>query len=111
MPNIANGWMSSESHADTIALVIGYKSVSTGTITRGTTTVSTKTIRLETLSGQREMQGDNGKMYRLDAFALGEMGTDLRVGDRFVISGQRFEVIAKLPGHIDCEQYYLMIHA
>lgn len=110
MPNL-NAWMSGESHADTIVEVIGYKSVSTGTITRGTSTVTAKTIRLETLSGQQQRQGQNGMIYSLDAFILGAVGTDLRVGDRFTVSGQKFEVIEHLPGHTDCEQYFLTLRS
>lgn len=109
MPNIATGWMSSESHADTIALVIGYKSVGTGTITRGTTTVSSKTVRLETLASQRQVQGDNGMTYLADAYILAEYGTDLRLGDRFTVNGQHFEIIMVLPGLIDCVQCYLRL--
>jgi hypothetical protein len=33
----------------------------------------------------------------------------LRVGDRFSVEGQAFEVVMLLPGHIDCEQYYLRL--
>lgn len=110
MPTIS-AWLGSEGQPDAIATVIGYKSVSTGTIARGSSTVTAKTIRLETLSGQQQRQGQNGMMYNLDALALGEVGTDLRVGDRFTINGQRLEVIAFMPGHVDCEQYYLTLRA
>jgi hypothetical protein len=110
MPNIS-AWLGGEGQPTVIAEVISRKSVSTGTVTRGTTTVTAKTIRLETLSGQGQMQGPNGMQYSLDAYALGEVGTDLRVGDRFTINGQKFTVIMLMPGHTDCEQYYLTLRA
>lgn len=108
MPNIG-GWMGEEGQPTVIAEVIGYKSVSTGTITRGTTTVSAKTVRLETLASQQQRQGQNGMTYTIDAMCLGELGTDLRAGDRFAIASQKFEVVMRMPGHIDCEQYFLRV--
>lgn len=110
MPNFSN-WGGDEGQPDAIAEIISLKSVSTGTISRGTSTVAAKTIRLETLSGSMQRQGENGKTYSIDAYALGELGTDLRTGDRFTINGQKFEVESKMPGHIDCEQYYLIKRA
>lgn len=111
MPTI-NAWIGTEGQPDAIADIISYKSVSTGTITRGTdNNVAAKTIRLETLSGQQQRQGQNGMTYTIDAMCLAELNTDLRVGDRFTVNSQRFEVVIKMPGHIDCEQYYLRVIA
>jgi hypothetical protein len=98
-----------EGQADALVAIIAHKSVSTGTITRGTTTVTAKTVRLETLASQQQRQGANGMTYSIDAFVLAAVGTDLRVGDRFTVGGQKFEVIEHLPGHTDCEQYYLTL--
>lgn len=110
MPNFA-GWIGEEGQPDAITEIVALKSVSTGTITRGTGTVAAKTIRLETLNGQQQRQGQNGMNYTVDAMCLAELITDLRVGDRFTVNSQRFEVIIKMPGHIDCEQYYLRVIA
>lgn len=103
--------MFSEGQPDAINTIIGYKSVSTGTITRGSGTVAAKTARLETLAASMQRQDENGKNYTIDAFVLGAVGTDLRVGDRFTVSGQLFEVESKMPGHTDCEQYYLILRS
>jgi hypothetical protein len=106
MPTFS-GW--SEGQPDAIAEIISYKSVSTGTITRGSGTVSAKTVRLETLSGQRQVQGPNGQTYMIDAFILAPLATGLLPGDIFTVASQTFEVEMLMPGHIDCEQYYLRL--
>lgn len=101
--------MATEGQATAISEVISYKSVSTGTITRGSSTVAAKTIRLETLSGQRQATGPQGQTYTIDAYLLAEYGAGFKVGDRFTVSSQTFEVEAVLPGHVDCEQCYLRL--
>lgn len=106
MPNF-DTWMGGEGQAAAIAQIITYKSVSTGTITRGTGTVAAKTVRLETLSGQRQVQGEGGKVYTIDAMLLAAYGAGFLPGDRFTIALQAFEVEAVMPGHTDCEQVYL----
>lgn len=97
----------SEAQPDAIAYVIGQKSVSTGTITRGSGTASAVTIRLETLSGDKQIQGQGGVTHQIDAFALAVFGTDLRPGDRFTVAGRTFEVIALTPGMTDNVSAYL----
>lgn len=108
MPNI-NNWLGGEGQPEAIAEIISYKSVSTGTITRGASTVAAKTVRLETLSGTRQMRGENGQTYSIDAMLLCEYGAGFLPGDRFTISSQTFEVEAILPGHTDCEQVMLRL--
>lgn len=108
MPTWAN-WAGGEGQPDAINTIIGYKSVSTGTITRGSGTVAAKTVRLETLASQTQMQGQGGIIYQVDAFILAAFGTDLKVGDRFTVSSRVFEIIAVLPGHTDCVQCYLKL--
>lgn len=108
MPTIS-GWMASEGQPTAIAEIIGYKSVSTGTITRGSGTVAAKTVRLETLSSQREVPGPNGQTYTIDAYLLAAFGAGFLPGDRFSVSSQAFEVVMVLPGHVDCEQCYLRL--
>lgn len=104
-----DGWLTTEGQPEAIAEIIGYKSVSTGTITRGSGTVAAKTVRLETLSGQRQVQGEGGKVYSIDAMLLAEYGAGFLPGDRFAIASQAFEVEGILPGHIDCEQVMLKL--
>lgn len=108
MPTISS-WFSSEGQPEAIAAIIGYKSVSTGTITRGSGTVAAKTVRLETLSGSRQAQGPSGQVYQIDAMLLAEYGAGFLPGDRFTISGVVYEVEGILPGHIDCEQVMLRV--
>lgn len=107
MPTLTS-WLS-EGQPDAIAAIIGYKSVSTGTITRGSGTVAAKTVRLETLSGSRQVPGPQGQTYQIDAMLLAEFGAGFLPGDRFTIASQTFEVEMILPGHIDCEQVMLRL--
>lgn len=107
MPNIANWFGTSEGQPEAIAEIISYKSVSTGTITRGSGTASAVTIRLETLSGDKQIQGPGGITHQIDAFALAVFATDLRPGDRFTVAGRIFEVIALAPGMTDNVSAYL----
>lgn len=105
--------MGGEGQPLAIAQIIGYKSVSTGTITRGSGTVAAQTIRLETLSGDRQIQGEGGVVHQISAMALGYKGhptiadTDLKPGDLFTIASRLFEVIAVAPGHTDNVTAYL----
>lgn len=108
MPTVS-AWMDGEGQPDAIAEIIGYKSVSTGTITRGSGTVAAKTVRLETLSGQRQVQGPAGQTYTIDAMILAEYGAGFLPGDRFSVSSVAYEVEMVMPGHIDCEQVYLRV--
>ena len=108
MPNMT-AWSGGEGQATAIATIIGYKSVSTGTITRGSGTVAAKTVRLETLSSSRQVQGSGGIVYTIDAMILAEYGAGFLPGDRFTIASQTFEVEAILPGHTDCEQVMLRL--
>lgn len=104
-----NNWGSGEGQPEAIAEIISFKSVSTGTITRGSSTVSAKTVRLETLSGQRQVRGEGGTTYMIDAMVLAEFGAGFLPGDIFTIASQTFEVEMVMPGHIDCEQCYLRL--
>lgn len=108
MPLIS-GWITSEGQPEAIAEIIGYKSVSTGTITRGSGTVAAKTVRLETLSGSRQVQGPQGQTYQIDAFILAEYGAGFLPGDEFSIAGVFYEVEIVAPGHIDNESVYLRV--
>lgn len=104
-------WGGGEAQPEAIAYVIDRKSVSTGTITRGASTASAVTIRLETLSSSKQIQTPGGITYQIDAFALAAFGTDLRVGDRFTVAGRTFEVLAIAPGMTDNLSAYLKLRA
>lgn len=107
-PNIAT-WAGGEGQPVALAELITFKPVSTGTITRGSSTVAAKTVRLETLASSQQRQGPNGQTYTIDAMVLAAFGAGFLPGDRFTISSQTFEVEAVMPGHIDCEQVYLRL--
>lgn len=106
-----SAWGGGEGQPAAIATIIAAKSVSTGTITRGSGTASAVTIRLETMAASTQMQGQGGIIYQIDAFALAAFGTDLRVGDRFTVAGRIFEVIAIAPGMTDNLSAYLKMRA
>lgn len=108
MPNFA-AWGGGEGQPLALAELISFKPVSTGTITRGNGTVAAKTVRLETLSGQRQVRGEGGTTYMIDAMLLAEFGAGFLPGDIFTIASQNFEVEIVMPGHTDCEQVYLRL--
>lgn len=116
MPNFA-AWGGGEGQPLALAELITFKPVSTGTITRGNGTIAAKTVRLETLSGDRQIQGEGGVVHQISAMALGYRGhptiadTDLRPGDLFTVSGVHYEVIAVMPAHTDCQQCYLKVRS
>jgi hypothetical protein len=116
MPTIGNWFSDGEGQPDAIADIISYKSVSI-TLNRNGTPLSAQTMRLETMSGQRQMQGPGGIIYVIDGMVLGYKGhatitdTDIEVGDRFSDSGQAFEVIAIAPGHTDNVTAYLKLRS
>lgn len=107
----------SEGQPEAFADLIDNKPVSTGTITRGSGTVAAQTVRLETLSGDRQIIGSGGVVHQIDAMVLGYKGhptitdTDLRAGDRFTVSSVHYEVIAIMPAHTDNLQVYLKVRA
>lgn len=98
-----------EGDPDAIAEIIGYKSINTGTITRGSGTVAAKTARLETLSGSRQVRGEGGTVYTIDAMLLAEYGSGFLPGDLFTIGGVFYEVEMVAPGMIDNETVYLRV--
>ena len=116
MPSI-DAFVGTESQPLALGGLIALKPSSTGTITRGSSTISARTVRLETLSGQKQVQGSNGVVHEVDAMVLGYKNypnvtdTDLRPGDRFSINGQAYEVVIVMPGHTDCLQVYLRLRA
>lgn len=107
-------WGGGEAQPEAIAYVIDRKSVSI-TINRNGSDLAAQTVRLETMSGQRQVAGPSGLVYLIDGMVLGYKGhatianTDIKVGDRFSNNGQAFEVIAIAPGHTDNVTAYLKL--
>lgn len=116
MPNFA-AWGGGEGQPLALAELISFKPESTGTITRANGTVAAQTVRLETLSGNKQILGTGGVVHQIDAMALGYKGhptiadTDLRPGDLFTVDGVHYEVIAVMPAHTDCLQCYLRVRS
>lgn len=87
------------------------------TIRRGSSTLSAQTVRLETLASQRMVVGEGGVTHACDALALCYYGhptianTDIQAGDRFVASGVAYEVVLKMPGHVDNIQAWLRVRS
>ncbi len=87
------------------------------TVTRGASTLSAQTVRLETLSSQKQVQGAGGQTYLIDALALGYKGhpsiadTNLQAFDRFKVDGVSYVVIIIMPAHQYCVQAYLEVRA
>ncbi|MCC6454200.1 MAG: hypothetical protein IT328_04605 [Caldilineaceae bacterium] len=114
MPDMS-GYLS-ESQPAAIGELIALKPTSI-TVVRGSTTLSPQTVRLETLSSQRQIQGANNVIHVIDAMALGyrnhptQDDTDLKAGDRFFVDGTAFEVVVVMPAHVDCLQAYLKVRA
>jgi hypothetical protein len=114
-PNFAN-YFGSESQPEVIGSLIPLKPTSI-TVIRDGAALAAQTVRLETLSSDRQMQGQNGRIYSVDAMALGYKGhstqpdCDLQAGDTFEADEVGFEVIAVMPAHTDCLQAYLRVRS
>lgn len=114
MPNLDN-WLNTD-RATSIAALIALKSTSI-TVSRAGATLGAQTVRLETLSSQRQVQTDGGITHQIDAMALGYKNhptiddTDLQPGDRFLADGVAYEVIMVMPAHVDQLQAYLKVRA
>jgi len=114
MPSI-NNWLGA-SQADAIGSLIPIKPTSI-IVLRGATTLAAQTVRLETLSGDRAIQGEGGVTHSIHAMALGYLNhssianTDLRAGDRFFAGGVHYEVIMVTPAMIDNLTAYLRVRS
>lgn len=110
------GWISEHDQAFDTAQIIADKSVSI-TIRRGGNTLSAQTVRIETLASQKQMQGEGGITYMIDAMLLGYKGhptitdTDVKPGDRFAYGNVMFEVIIVMPAEENTVQAYLRVRA
>ena len=109
------GYIGGHDEAFDTAQIIADKSVSI-TVRRGSaTTLGAQTVRLESLSSQREIMGDGGTTYLADAMALGYRGhptiadTDLKPGDRFAVSGVSYQVIYVTPAQANTLQAFLQV--
>ena len=80
-------------------------------------TLDPQTVRLETLASQRMVVGEGGVTHACDAMALCYYGhptianTDIQAGDRFVANGVAYEVVLKMPAHVDNIQAWLKVRA
>lgn len=87
------------------------------TIRRGSTTLAAQTVRLETLASQRAVVGEGGVTHSCDAMALCYFNhptvanTDIQAGDRFAANGVFYEVVLKMPAHVDNIQCWLKVRA
>lgn len=111
-----NAYAGGESQPELLGTLIPLKATSIVAVRNGTS-LPAQTVRLETLSGDRQMTGPSGRTYKLDAMILGYKNhpgitdTDLQAGDTFAVGGVSFEVVAVMPGHTDCLQAYLTMRS
>lgn len=114
MPNLDN-WAGA-GMATALGELVALKSTSI-TVKRGATTLAAQTVRLETLSGSRQMMGAGNVVHQIDAMVLGYKNhptiadTDLQAGDRFAAAGVAYEVVSVMPGMVDNLQAYLRVRA
>jgi len=96
------------------AILIADKSQSI-TVTRGGSTLSAQTVRVDSLSGSQQITTSAGQVHQADALILGYRGhptitdTDLKPGDRFALNGVKYEVIALVPNALDSLQAYAKV--
>lgn len=114
MPNIAA--FVNEDMAGALGALVALKATSI-TVKRGASTLSAQTVRLETLASQRAIVGEGGITHQIDGMLLGYRNhptiddCDIQAGDRFVADGLAYEVVAIMPGHVDCVQAYVRIRS
>ena len=112
MPNLAA--LTNAQSAVSIGNLIALKSISI-VIIRGGVAQPAQTVRLETLSSQRQVTTEGGQVYMCDSYILGYKNhptiadTSVKPGDRFVNNSISFEVIQVMPGHVDCIQAWLRV--
>lgn len=114
MPNIAA--FTADDRPTAIGDLIALKPTSI-TVRRGSSTLSAQTVRLETLASQRAVVGEGGVTFMCDAHLLGYRDhptvadTDIQPGDRFRADEIDYEVVIRLPAHVDNVQCYLRVRA
>jgi hypothetical protein len=86
------------------------------TIVRAGSALDAQNVRIEDLSGRgRQVQTAPGITAQVDALIIGYKShptiddTDLQVGDRFVVSGINYDVVAIVPGLVDQFQAYAKV--
>lgn len=114
MPNVT-AWV--ESQPELLGSLIPLKSTSI-TASRNGVSLGAQTVRLETLSGDRQMVGPSGRTYSITGFVLGyknhpvQPDTNLQAGDTFTTDDEvSFEVIAVAPGMTDNFSAYLHVRS
>lgn len=96
--------------------LITYKSTSI-TVNRNGTSLAAQTVRLETLSGDKQIMGAGGVVHQISAMVLGYKGhptiadTNLLPGDLFTVGTIHYEVIAVMPAHVDNLQAFLKVRS
>lgn len=106
-----SAWIDDHDPGVDTALIIADKTTSI-TVTRGGSTLSAQTVRIEEQRGKGQVTTSAGQVYQVDAVILGYKShptitdTNLLPGDRFAVSGIRYEVIILVPGLVDGLQAY-----
>lgn len=114
MPDIST-W-GAESQPELLGSLIPLKSTSITAIRNGVS-LGAQTVRLETLSSQRQVVDETGRTYGIDAMVLGYKNhpsiadTNLQAGDTFKANGVSYEVVIVMPAHTDCLQAYLRVRS
>lgn len=114
---VANAYAGTESDPVLLGSLIPLKSTSI-TAYRNGVSLGAQTVRLETLSGDKQVVGPSGRTYSIDGMLLGYKGhptianTNLQAGDTFTTAeGVSFEVVAIMPAHTDCLQAFLHVRS
>lgn len=107
-------WLDDHDQAVDTAALIADKPTSI-TVVRGATTLSAQTVRIDSLSGSRQITTSAGQVHQADGLILGYKGhptianTDIKPGDRFALGGVKYEVIALVPNLLDSLQAYAKV--
>jgi hypothetical protein len=107
-------WTDDHDMAVDTAILIADKPQSI-TVTRGGSALSAQTVRVDSLSGSRQITTSAGQVHQAEAIVLGYKGhstitnTDLLPGDRFKVGGTLYEVIALVPNTLDGLQAYCSV--
>jgi hypothetical protein len=106
-------WLDDHDMAVDTAILIADKSTSITT----DRVASAQTVRIDSLSGSRQIVTSAGQVSKADAIVLGYKGhptitdTDLKYNDRFYVGGVQYRVIALVPNLTDSLQAYCEVIA
>jgi len=74
-----------------------------------------QTVRIESLRSERTIQTAGGETAVIDTVVIGYKGhptitdTDLQRGDRFIVSGQQYEIMLVMPGEVNSLQAFAKV--